>query len=120
MSKRKYILQESFADFYKREKSLQELKEWYNYDLRCIDKILIEGKFGDFVSGAVSKVKGFASDKLQQLFAKIIQSVVGKDKKKAQEVAAGLQNIQNNLRIRLGYLLKFQIFYQINHSYYLY
>ena len=92
----KFILQESFADFYKKEKALQELKEWYAYDLRCIDRIINEGKIGDFVSGAVSKVKGFAADKLQQAFAKLIQSIIGKDKKKAQEVAAGLQNIQSN------------------------
>lgn len=73
-----FILQESFSDLYKRN-AIVDLQEWYEYDLQCLNELLVQEGLGDAlksvgqkIGGAVKGVGDFAMKKLFIALGKIL------------------------------------------------
>jgi hypothetical protein len=101
-----FILQESFSDLYKRN-AVIELQEWYEYDLQCLNELLVQEGLGDAlksvgqkIGGAVKGAGDFAMKKLATALGKILKMAMPSEEEaqKLEQEAQKLQSDKNYLQ----------------------
>ena len=101
-----FILQESFSDLYKRN-AVIELQEWYEYDLQCLNELLVQEGLGDAlksvgqkIGGAVKGAGDFAMKKLATALGKILKMAMSSEEEaqKLEQEAQKLQSDKNYLQ----------------------
>ena len=96
-----FILQESFSDLYKRN-AIIELQEWYEYDLQCLNELLVQEGLGDAlksvgqkIGGAVKGAGDFAMKKLATALGKILKMAMPSEEE-AQKLEQEVQKLQSD------------------------
>lgn len=96
-----FILQESFSDLYKTN-AIIELQEWYEYDLQCLNELLVQEGLGDAlksvgqkIGGAVKGVGDFALKKLATALGKILKMAMPSEEE-AQKLEQEVQRLQSD------------------------
>ena len=101
-----FVLQESFSDLYKRN-AVIELQEWYEYDLQCLNELLVQEGLGDAlksvgqkIGGAVKGAGDFAMKKLATALGKILKMAMPSEEEaqKLEQEAQKLQSDKNYLQ----------------------
>jgi len=96
-----FILQESFSDLYKRN-AIIDLQEWYEYDLQCLNELLVQEGLGDAlksvgqkIGGAVKGAGDFAMKKLATALGKILKMAMPSEEE-AQKLEQEVQKLQSD------------------------
>jgi hypothetical protein len=96
-----FILQESFSDLYKNN-AIYELQEWYEYDLQCLNELLVQEGLGDAlksvgqkIGGAVKGAGDFAMKKLATALGKILKMAMPSEEE-AQKLEQEIQKLQSD------------------------
>lgn len=96
-----FILQESFSDLYKNN-AIAELQEWYEYDLQCLNELLVQEGLGDAlksvgqkIGGAVKGAGDFAMKKLATALGKILKMAMPSEEE-AQKLEQEVQKLQSD------------------------
>lgn len=96
-----FILQENFSELYKTN-AIIELQEWYEYDLQCLNHLLVQEGLGDAlksvgqkIGGAVKGVGDFALKKLATALGKILKMAMPSEEE-AQKLQQGVEQLQSD------------------------
>ena len=96
-----FILQENFSELYKTN-TIIELQEWYEYDLQCLNHLLVQEGLGDAlksvgqkIGGAVKGVGDFALKKLATALGKILKMAMPSEEE-AQKLQQGVEQLQSD------------------------
>lgn len=96
-----FILQESFSEVYKRN-AIIDLQEWYEYDLQCLNELLVQEGLGDAlksvgqkIGGAVKGAGDFAMKKLATALGKILKMAMPSEEE-AQKLEQEVQKLQSD------------------------
>ena len=96
-----FILQESFSDLYKNN-AIIDLQEWYEYDLQCLNELLVQEGLGDAlksvgqkIGGAVKGAGDFAMKKLATALGKILKMAMPSEEE-AQKLTQEVQKLQSD------------------------
>ena len=96
-----FILQESFSDLYKNN-AIIDLQEWYEYDLQCLNELLVQEGLGDAlksvgqkIGGAVKGAGDFAMKMLATALGKILKMAMPSEEE-AQKLTQEVQKLQSD------------------------
>ena len=96
-----FILKESFSDLYKTN-AIIDLQEWYDYDLQCLNELLVQEGLGDAlksvgqkIGGAVKGAGDFAMKKLATALGKILKMAMPSEEE-AQKLEQEVQKLQSD------------------------
>lgn len=89
----RFILTESFSEFFKRENAIRNLEKMYAYDLLCLEQIIEEGMFGNLAK-SFSQVAQKAKANIQSTAADLKTKAKDTVKNVSQQAKDKVQNVK--------------------------